>query len=99
MKDQEEEIARKEQALNTFEVTRKSLIQRGKEIANELYAKNGSVTSPQVVDRLEKENFPGINQVDRRFMGAVFRKGWERVGFVAEGSHSQPISKWVQKTQ
>ena len=80
--------------LDHFETIRIDLLKRAKEIAIQIAERNGSVTSPQVVQALEFEKAPGLEHVDKRFMGGVFRGGWERIGFRSEGSHGQAVSVW-----
>lgn len=95
--DKRGETRKKERALNLLEIYRRDLIDRAKTIADELASEHGEITAPMIVRVLIEEKAPGINKVDRRFMGCVFRKGWVRTGFVTEGSHRQPISKWRKK--
>ena len=87
----------RDDALELLEQHRSELIGRAKEIAFDLATRNGTVTSPEVVKILKSEDAPQIHEVDLRFMGCVFRKGWTRVKFANKGSHKQPISVWALK--
>lgn len=86
-----EELEKKEEVLNQLAESRRELITRAKEIALEIYEREGTVSSPQVLAVLREEN---PFDVDPRFMGAVFRKGWLRVGWTTAGSHGRPVSVW-----
>jgi hypothetical protein len=91
--DYAEENAKKERALDAVEISSKDLVDLAKQIADDIAEKNGTVTSPQVLARVIAI-CPNLQGRDPRFMGAVFRKGWERVGFENAGSHSRPVSIW-----
>lgn len=86
-----EELEEKEKVLNQLAESRRELISRAKEIALEICEREGTVSSPQVLAVLREEN---PFDVDPRFMGAVFRKGWLRVGWTTAGSHGRPVSVW-----
>ncbi len=94
--DYKKESLKRDRALDLLEKTRSDLIEQGKIIAMEIWKRKGSVTSPEVRRELFKRKADGVEEVDGRFMGAVFRKnlGWIRTGFVSQGSHAQPISIW-----
>jgi hypothetical protein len=83
-------------ALNLLEDKRAELIACAMQIAQEIAQQLGTVTSPAVLVRLQAECPEAVAGVDRRFMGAVFRRsrGWTRVGWAAQGSHSRPVSVW-----
>jgi hypothetical protein len=87
------ESRKKDEALDHFDHTATWLVEKAKTIALRLSEKQGTVTSPEVLQILERE-VPGLLGRDPRFMGAVFRSGWERVGFVASGSHRRMVSLW-----
>ena len=87
----------KEKVLNTLEVVRAELIDQAKTIAEEIADIKGTVNSSEVVYEMRLRGIGAVDLVDKRFMGAVFRKGWERVGFSPTGSHSRPISIWRKK--
>ena len=47
---------------------------------------------------LREEGYgPELDRIDLRFMGAVFRKGWRRVGWVPTGSHARPVAIWERE--
>jgi hypothetical protein len=90
----QETIAR-DKALDLLEDHRGSLIDAAKSIAVSLARKNGKVTSTEVLEEMRNSWLKdAVSSVDRRFMGAVFRAGWERVGFTNSGSHRRPVSVW-----
>lgn len=90
------EIEKRDEALAMLAETRKNLIVTAKSVAKMLASKNGEVTSPEVVKYIKDNKLSNyIDDVDKRFMGVVFRdKGWYRVRFDNKGSHHQPISVW-----
>ena len=96
--DQLDQIKHRDHALSLLEQHRADLIQRGRQIALELCRRNGSVTSPEVLDQLRAEMPDKVDEVDPRFMGPVFSgDGWERSGYVPQGSHARPVSVWKLK--
>lgn len=77
------------------------LIEGAKQIALDIAFQFGTVTSTKVLDTLKDD--PDLRHlldgVDPRFMGAVFRKGWERVGFDNSGSHKRPVTVWKRREE
>lgn len=91
------ENERKDRVLDELEKTRASLITIAETIANRIDQAKGCVTSTDVFQEMIARGYDAeIAQVDKRFMGAVFRpsKGWARVGYAPLGSHARPISIW-----
>ena len=93
------EAAARDAALDLLRRYRAGLIRRGREIALQIAAEKGEVTSTDVLCRLEDEDAPGLHEVDHRFMGAVFARGWIRVGFTPQGSHCRPVSVWKLRSE
>lgn len=91
------ESREKKAILDELARIRSDLIERAKTIAVQIAKMQGTVSSPEVVRVLKAEHAPGIDEVSTKFMGAVFREGWIRVGFEPKGSHCQPISVWRMK--
>jgi len=94
--------AARDRALDQLEAARADLVPAARAIAVELGAGGASVTSPQVLVELRKRGWGAeLDAVDLRFMGAVFRAGWERVGWVtgkaSPGSHARPVAVWRRK--
>ena len=92
-----EETLARDVALALFENYRSTLVDAARDIAIDLADQQGKVTSPQVLAVLREHPELGnvVESVDRRFMGAVFRsKCWERIGWIATGSHRRPVSVW-----
>jgi len=81
-------------ALDHLEVTRLYLINLARDLAARLAKMKGTVTSSEVLFLLRSEVPEMLEKVDPRFMGAVFRSGWIRVGFEHTGSHCRPVSRW-----
>jgi len=76
------------------------LVDLAREVAMQLAARDGQVTSSDVLTILRRRGYgPVLDQTDTRFMGAVFRgQEWERVGYLSgtdsPGSHSRPVAVW-----
>ena len=82
-------------ALDLLARTRKELIGAAKQWARYLVRANGRVTSPEVLKSLRDNGWGDhLDQVDRRFMGVVFRKGWRRIGWTNSGSQARPGPIW-----
>lgn len=89
------ERAKRDSALNLFELYRGDLLDAARAVADELAHLNGRVTAPEVLSTLRERGFSeALDKVDRRFMGAVFRQGWKRIGWEPMGSHGRPVSIW-----
>ena len=85
----------KQQAIDLLEATRAELIAEAKVIAADLCSVRGRVTSVAVLEVMRRGRYAEqLSQVDARFMGAVFRHGWRRVGYEPLGSHCRPVSVW-----
>lgn len=94
------EKTRRDEVLDQLELWRAPLITVAKIVACELEQKNGRVTSPEVIRELKLRGYEAqLEEVDKRFMGAVFRKtdNWERVGWEPIGSHARPVSVWKRR--
>ena len=97
----EREAQRRERdaALDRIEATRAQLISIADKLARELVRKSGRVTSSDVFREMKALGYgPLLASYDPRWMGAVFRKGkgWQRVGWVNDGSHSRPVAVWAE---
>ncbi len=93
------ERAKRDRALDLFEVNRSDLLCAARQAALDLVILNGRVTAPEVFALLRARGYEEpLKTVDPRFMGAVFRSGsgWHRVGWENKGSHRRPVSIWVQ---
>lgn len=93
---QEQEQAKRDEALDLLERYRAQLIEEAKKRAYQIASRVGYVTSPMVLADLRESPqwAPIVEQADSRFMGAVFRKGWTRVGWDGTGSHKRPVARW-----
>ena len=86
-----------EEVLNQHEIRHYKLVELARITARRIAELRGTVTGPQVLKMLKNSKAEGIDDVDPRFLGAVFRNGWIRVGFSPEGSHRRPVSVWRLK--
>lgn len=88
--------AARDHALELFETHRSDLVLAAKAIAEQIAREKGRVTSPEIITILRRSELAArIDEVDRRFMGAVFRgPAWKRIGFESTGSHKRPVSIW-----
>lgn len=90
------EAEKRDAALDLLREHRRELIEKARSIAVELAKKAGTVTSTEVLSEMTARGIV-MGDVDRRFMGAVFKGGpnkWERASFAAVGSHCRPVSVW-----
>jgi hypothetical protein len=90
----------RDRALDLFDQHRSFLVSVAHAIAEEIAREHGRVSSPEVLSTMKARGYEeALQQVDRRFMGAVFRegRGWRRVGFENKGSHKRPVSIWAPK--
>ncbi len=86
---------RRDEALDLLAKYRTELVEAARAFALHLAHEHGRVTSPQVIRAMRDAGWGSrLDQVDARFMGAVFRKGWERIGYEPGGSHARPVSIW-----
>jgi hypothetical protein len=76
------------------------LVEAAKVVAMRIYTERGRVTSVEIVTEMESdpryaERMRSTAQ-ERRWLGAVFRKGtgWVRVGWESKGSHARPVAIW-----
>lgn len=82
-------------ALDHHERTKAELVEAGREWARKLAAVNGTVSSPEVFRALRAAGWGAeLDAANPTWMGAVFRRGWERVGYEPSGSHCRPVSVW-----
>ncbi len=91
------EIEKRDEVLDALAVKRAYLICVAKAAAISIHARRGEVTSSDVMTSMRAVNVPGINDVDPRWIGCVFRRGWKRKGYRAQGSHGRPVSIWVRR--
>lgn len=91
------EASERDIALRRLADSRGDLIEAAFLVALSIAQAKGSVTSPEVLDVMKKSKHgTTVQNVDRRFMGPVFRrKGWRRTGWSPEGSHCRPVSVWT----
>lgn len=84
--------------LDMLAEARADLIAEAREIAEIIFRMKGRVTAPQVLSAMRELDETGLRLgiVDPRFMGAVFRRGWKRIGFEPAGSHARPVSIWTK---
>jgi hypothetical protein len=84
------------------------LVAAGFPIALQICAEKGRVTSVEVGAAMETDPryatrmawvAPGKTEPERRWLGAIFRKGngWKRIGFESTGSHARPVAIWTRE--
>jgi hypothetical protein len=73
-----------------------NLVSVAKQYALALANQNGQVSSTDVLEAMRKDGY-AVDKAEKRFMGAVFRKDWRRVGYENSGSHRRPVSVWARK--
>lgn len=94
------EKAKRDAALDNLERTRAFLISEGKKIAIQMAQETGTTTGVRVMQEMLKQEYaPLLDEVDRRFMGAVFGRSkiWVRIGFENKNSHGGLCSIWKLK--
>ncbi|MDQ3170305.1 MAG: hypothetical protein M3Q55_09235 [Acidobacteriota bacterium] len=90
-------VAERDRALDLLALARASLITEACKVALSIARSNGRVTSVEVVDAMKRLGFTAsLAAHDRRWLGAVFRKGggWRRLGYEPTGSHARPVAIW-----
>lgn len=89
------EAQKRDQVLDALARFRAEVIRHARAAAEELFARDGSVTAPRVLALMrERGHGPLLDSVDARCVGVVFRSGWTRVGWEPEGSHGRPVAVW-----
>lgn len=91
------EAKKKDCALDLLEATRAHLVRVARNLATLMAASapDETITSVEVLAEMRKCGYSEqLDLVDPRFMGAVFRRGWQRVGYEPSGSHCRPVSRW-----
>ena len=89
------EAQKRDAILDTLQETRTRLIKEARATARSLAAMKGRVTSVEVLSEMRVLGWGAeIDRVDPRFMGAVFRSGWERIGWECTGSHGRTVAIW-----
>lgn len=90
-----DEAAKRDAALDALAQHRASAVALARGVALGLAEKHGRVTSVEVLRELRTLGHGAIlDQIDARFVGVVFREGWERIGYEPTGSHKRPVSVW-----
>jgi hypothetical protein len=94
------EAKARDRALDAIERTRGTLVSQAQQIAEEIFRAKGRVSSSDVWAVIEQRAKTSLVlaaqlvQADPRWIGAVFRHGWRRVGYEATGSHKRPVAVW-----
>ena len=99
IKDPKAEEQGRDRALALLAEYRGALIAIARNLALRIARANGTVTSPQVLEALKAAGYGHLlDEVDPRFMGVVFRRGWQRVGWLekeSRASHARPVTVWA----
>ncbi len=94
------EFQKRDKVLDYTQKIRVMLIERATAAAEFLDRTQGSVTSVQVFAKMRADGFGDrLDEVDPRFIGAVFRRGWHRIGYKPDGSHGRPVAQWTQRSE
>lgn len=89
------EAQARDQALDAIEQFRAKAVALARTAADVVHAEKGRVSSTDVLNLMRQQGHgPLIDSIDARFMGAVFRNGWTRVGWERTGSHKRPVPMW-----
>jgi hypothetical protein len=81
--------------LNLFESQNSDFIEQCRAVARQLAAQNGEVTVDEVRDLV-----PLPENRSAKAYGAVFKKGFKKIGYVTTkraSSHGRPIAQWILK--
>jgi hypothetical protein len=97
MAEQRKECEKRDRILNRLARTRSRLVSQAYKIALQLARQNGRVSAPEVLRIMRKRKYRGLKNIDPRFMGVVFRTGWERIGLAWHGSHGQAVTVWQRE--
>ena len=82
-------------ALDMLAKKRAEVVAIARAVAEEIAAREGTVTSPQVLAEMRARGHGDLlDAVDRRFMGVVFRLGWVASGHAQTGSHKRSVPVW-----
>lgn len=88
-----EQLRLRDIALGRVEAAHAADVRVATELAIGLARERGSVTSVEVWAELARRGH--TLDGDPRWMGAVFRRGWRRVGWDITGSHGRPVARWT----
>lgn len=92
------EREKRDDVLDALASCREQAVSLAREAAREIVRRHGTVTSPEVLALLRARGHgPLLDSIDRRFMGVVFNKGWERAGWASTGSHARPVAVWKER--
>lgn len=98
--DRKSHSAQRDLALERFEHHRAELVQIAHNIARRISTEQGQVTATDVLLEMRAKYPTQLDQVDPRFLGAVFRRpGWEPMGYAPTGSHCRPVRIWRYLTR
>lgn len=95
-----EERQKRNTILKALQAERRVLVQAGREVARYLFQSYGKpVTAGDVYSFLESTEGEAfltlLRKHDKRWLGAVFVYGWQKVGYEYSGSHCRPVALWV----
>lgn len=96
--EQQDLFAQRDAVLDAIEVAHEQPIAIAKRHRDRIHRERGRVTSVEVRASMEAAGeWPHRDEADPRFMGALFRKGWVRIGFEPTASHGRPAAIWKVK--
>lgn len=90
------EVTKRDDALDMLAAHRARLVAIAKATALWLAERDGQITAPEALQQMRAQGVPGVDAVDPRFIGCIFRKGtgWQRMGWSPTGSHGRPVAIW-----
>jgi hypothetical protein len=88
------EALARDEALDALEASRSNMIRQGRASALRIALMLGYTTSTMVFEDLRARGLLD-ESVDPRWMGAVFRGGWKRVGWQDTRSHKRRVAMWA----
>ena len=99
--DPKKEALKRDYVLNALEKERQELISAARRVAYIIYQENPHpLTAGEIFEAMS--NVDGMENIlinhDKRWLGAVFRKGFLKAGFSFTGSHCRPVHTWVPES-
>lgn len=89
------EAQKRDAALDLLEEHRSEVVELARGVARSLALQHGFVTATGVLQEMRARGYGEmLDVVDPRFMGVVFRRGWEQTGWAQTGSHKRRQPVW-----
>lgn len=92
------EAQARDASLDALEKWRADAIALARVTATRIDHDLGRVTSTEVEFAMREQGHgPMLDSIDPRWMGAVFRRGWRRIGQEPTGSHKRMVAIWTKE--